>query len=80
MRTCWSAPRRSRRPRRNAMADALHLEVATAAERGEDIDAAQARAALERARAASGEADPAAAIQAVEWAEARLAAAGKTQS
>ena len=50
--------------------------LATAAERGEDIDATQARAALAQARtAAEGAADPAAAIQAVEWAEARLAAA-----
>ena len=54
-----------------------HVRVlATAAERGEDIDAAGARAALAQARAeAEGAADAAAAIQAVEWAQARLAAA-----
>jgi F-type H+-transporting ATPase subunit epsilon len=53
-----------------------HVRVlADVAERAEDIDAARARAALERAQEQTGGEDPAAALAAVERAQARIAAA-----
>ena len=53
-----------------------HVRVlADVAERAEDIDAARARAALQRAQEQLGGDDPAAALAAMERAQARIAAA-----
>jgi F-type H+-transporting ATPase subunit epsilon len=53
-----------------------HVRVlADVAERAEDIDAARARAALQRAQEKIGGEDPAAALAAMERAQARIAAA-----
>jgi F-type H+-transporting ATPase subunit epsilon len=53
-----------------------HVRVlADVAERAEDIDAARARAALQRAQGETGGEDPAAALAAMGRAQARLAAA-----
>jgi F-type H+-transporting ATPase subunit epsilon len=53
-----------------------HVRVlADVAERAEDIDAARARAALQRAQEQAGGQDPAAALAALERAQARIAAA-----
>ena len=53
-----------------------HVRVlADVAERAEDIDAARARAALQRAQEQAGGEDPAAALAALERAQARIAAA-----
>jgi F-type H+-transporting ATPase subunit epsilon len=53
-----------------------HVRVlADVAERAEDVDAARARAALQRAQEQTGGDDPAAALAAVERAQARIAAA-----
>ena len=49
--------------------------LADVAERAEDIDAARARLALQRAQEQTGGDDPAAALAAVERAQARIAAA-----
>jgi F-type H+-transporting ATPase subunit epsilon len=53
-----------------------HVRVlADVAERAEEIDAARARAALQRAQELLGDDDPAAALAAMERAQARIAAA-----
>ena len=51
------------------------IVLADVAERAEDIDAARARLALQRAQEQTGGDDPAAALAAVERAQARIAAA-----